>query len=62
MTPARRALFAMAENFGMTVYQLEHAMPVDEFVEWLEFYEWRKTRTQPQPAELNEQTLTRMFK
>jgi hypothetical protein len=64
MTPARRSLFALAENLGMTVYQLERVMPVKELVEWIEFYEWRNRRQAqaPEPEELNERTLSRMFK
>jgi hypothetical protein len=38
MTPARRSLFTLASNLGMTVHQLMHAMPVSEVLEWYEYH------------------------
>jgi hypothetical protein len=62
MTPSRRALFVLAENLGMTMWQLERALPVSEIGEWIEYYDWKQNRHKPQPEELNEKTLQRMFK
>jgi hypothetical protein len=35
------SLYQLAENLGMTVYEMSHKMPVSEFQGWIEFYSRR---------------------
>ena len=39
MTPAKRALFTLAENLGCFVVDIQERMPLAEFGGWIKYYQ-----------------------
>lgn len=64
MTPRRAGLFRLAEHLHMTVYQLTHALPLDEYIEWCQYLAEQNKPAEPSAinlADATQEQLKRMF-
>jgi|GEM_PF-6931855 len=64
MSPARTSVFALAEHLHMTVGELERAMTVSEYLEWVRYLSAKPRPGEPPVVNLADATpedMARMF-